>query len=461
MIDLKLTKFVNSVSNVEYEKSTDIYISGRTLTFSKCVRDDADDSFIDASNTGQYFSSVNLPTDYTQLTTGSTISLLYPELYQLLNTDRFILINLPKTGFTECIDAKSLTINFIYSDSNLTPSSQERTLYSSTFESQNQGESIPLLGNNIAFLFSDEFNRPYSGLTVNELGEVYSRSAITSWNPTENYKDRPNAISYKNVQSNINCLNTDKRKYAYFSNVVTPGYPAYIGTSIKFYSTQSNAGFLQLNTSSTHSFRTGDNISIDFITNPNLYNTGGTITSLTDTSITTNLTYIVPYLTQSGGVYYGNEGIYYNYDIPLGFVCLDKGLIVLSHKTLCDGFSFSDGVTDGFFENGTIVTGLFDLPLYNCYYTGNTSLNIQLTSLNKEFDMAVSCSSLLGEFYISNNHTWNKVVAQNTMGNIPPVQITEAGFYNAFGELVGISKFSEPIQKTQNDILSFDFKINM
>ena len=42
MIDLKLTKFVNSVSNVEYEQSTDIYISGRTLTFSKCVRDDAD-----------------------------------------------------------------------------------------------------------------------------------------------------------------------------------------------------------------------------------------------------------------------------------------------------------------------------------------------------------------------------------------------------------------------------------
>ena len=47
------------------------------------------------------------------------------------------------------------------------------------------------------------------------------------------------------------------------------------------------------------------------------------------------------------------------------------------------------------------------------------------------------------------------------MSDIPPVQITEAGFYNAIGELIGISKFSEPVQKNQSDIITFDFHIDM
>lgn len=462
MIDEKLTKAVNSVTSIEYERSKSVAISGRPLTASKCVRDNADTIYIDAGNRGNYFSSFNLPTSDTQITTGSSICLLNPELYQF-NTDRFVLIKFQKSGFTEFIDARSVELMFTYTDS--VPNIFQVNLYSSTYsgnEANKYGESNPMLGSNIAYLFSDDFNRPYSGSTVNELGEVVSRSGITSWNPTGQYKDRPSAVSFKEVQSNVNCINSDRRKYAYYSNPLKPGYPSFIGDAIMFSSVQNSGGFMQFSTESTHSFNVGDDIFVEFNSDPQFYNTGGTISSLTSNSITTDIVWNASVAGQTGGIYKGQEGVYYNYDIPLGFVCLDSGFIILTHKTLVDGFVFAvPGIPgDGFYEDGTQVGGFFNLPLKNIYFTGG-SMSLSFTTLNKEYEKSISCTALLGEFYISNNVTWNREVAQNPIAEPPAVQITEAGFYNAFGELIAMSKFSEPVQKTQGDILSFDFNISI
>lgn len=461
MIDPKLTKEVDAVSTSAIEISTDvIQLAGTAVTLSSCVRDSADTVFIDAGNRGNYFSSFGLPTSDDQITTGSTISLLYPELYHL-NTDRFILINIGKEHFNEFIDGRSVVVRFIYS-TNLTPV----TLYSSTYtgdKASKYGERSPFVGDNIAYLFSDYFNRPYSGLTINEMGEKISRSGITSWNPTGQFKDRPGAISYREVQSDVTCINSDKRLYAHFSNYLQPGYPARLGEAVAFSNTFNSGGFLAFAADSTHSFNVGDSISVCFHQNPNEDITG-TITSLSSNLMVTDIPFIISYLSATyGNVYKGTEGAYYNYDVPLGFVCLDRGIIIITHKTVVDGFALAlpGFEPNGFYQDGTLVSGIFERPLENIYWTGNTSFYVSYNTIKTEYKTAISCSALLNEFYISNNPTWNKVVASNPLSNIPEVQITEAGFYNAFGELIGISKFSEPIQKSQSDILTFDFIIDM
>ena len=265
MIDIKLTKAVDSVSSNITEKTEDVInLIGTGLTMSKCVRDNADTVFIDPGNRGNYFSSFGLTTSDNQITTGSTISLLYPELYQTV-TDKFILINIDKSNLTELIDARSIELQFLFStDLKLV------NLFSSTYtgnKAEKYGEKSPMFGDNIAYLFSDNFNRPYSGLTTNDLGEIISRSAITSWNPTGQYKDRPGATSYKEVQSNISCINSDIRPNIYYSNPVQPGYPAQLGEAIRYSNSFNSGGNLAFTTDSTHSFRVGDTIFIEFDSN--------------------------------------------------------------------------------------------------------------------------------------------------------------------------------------------------
>jgi len=460
MIDPKLTKAVDAVSTSVIEIITNLpTFAGTGVTISKCVRDDADDISINGGNRANYFSSFGLPTSDTQITTTSTISLLYPELYQL-NTDRFILINIGKGNFNEFIDGRSVSVSFYYNDFFIP---RQVTLYSSTYtgdKASKYGESSPMLGDNIAYLFSDYFNRPYTGLTVNEMGEIISRSGVTSWNPTGQFKDRPGAISYREVQSEVSCINSDKRFNVYFSNAVEPGYPAQLGTCTSFNSPGDSGGFLIVYVNSTHSFRVGDKVTVTFDRFAT-YDITGTIGSLTNTSITfSDIGSSILYNGLTGAVYKGNDGAYYNYDIPLGFVSLDKGFIVITHKDLVNKFTLSTA-SNGFYQNGSLVNGSGDITYSKIYYTGTSLFNISYSTLKTEFKTSVSCSALLNEFYISNNTTWNRVVANSPFSNIPAVQITEAGFYNAFGELIGLSKFSEPIEKTQEDILSMDFTIDM
>ena len=382
MIDPKLTKAVDSVSSNFFEVTGNVFVNNTAITASLCVRDNGDTAFVDPANRGNYFTSFNLPISDNQITSGSSLCMLYPELFQMI-TDRFVLIEFPKTAITEFIDARSVELEFIYSNS-LIPTK----LYSSTYtgmDASKYGERSPLVGDNIAYLFSDSFNRPYSGLCINEFSNVISRSAVTSWNPTGQYKDRPGAISYREVQTNVSCLDTDGRASVLYSNSVTTGYPSYIGT-----------------------------------------------------------------------------GLGYNYDIPLGYVSLDRGFAIITHKHLVDNFIFQyPGINpDGFGQDGQIISGTFDVNYDRVYFTGRT-LNVSFTTLTQQCQTSVACSALINEFYISNNRTWDRAIASNSIGDIPPVQITEAGFYNAFGELIGISKFSEPVEKNQNDILTFDFNIDI
>ena len=87
IIDPKYTKAVASLVSAQNEIATDVYLSGRSLSFSLASRTDT------TSKMGNYFVSFNLPAVSTHLPTGGTLSLLHPETQQL-NNDKIIILKI-------------------------------------------------------------------------------------------------------------------------------------------------------------------------------------------------------------------------------------------------------------------------------------------------------------------------------------------------------------------------------
>lgn len=223
MIDPKYTKAVSSVMTIQSETNAVKTVQDSSLVYSLCDRDDTTD------NKGHYFMSFNLPTTYSDLGTGSTVSLYYPELHQL-NVDQIIVAPIPATSYSEFIDGRSITFKVPQGGGAGQTTMSSVTLYSSTYSSNKplKSETSPLLGDNIVFLFSDSFNRPFSGHTVDEMGIMISHAANTTWEPdTTNYLRRPSAVSYSEVKgtSLYNGFNTDTRTSIKYSAGVPSNYP--------------------------------------------------------------------------------------------------------------------------------------------------------------------------------------------------------------------------------------------
>jgi hypothetical protein len=68
---------------------------------------------------------------------------------------------------------------------------------------------------------------------------------------------------------------------------------------------------------------------------------------------------------------------------------------------------------------------------------------------------------LIGQYYVSNNSTWDNALALNPFSTNQSVSITELGLYNELNELVAVGKFSEPVYKTAFDIFTFEVDINL
>lgn len=463
MIDPKYTKEVSSTITEENETTTSTVLSGNSLAFSLCNRTNV------SNNLGNYFVSFNLPAVATKFPTGSTISLLHPELQQL-NTNKIIVAQIPSSGYSEYIDGRSIELSIPIAT---TAGTTYYKIYSSTYSSDKAlkyGESSPLIGDNVAFLFSDNINRPYSGLTVNEIGQFVSHSAITTWNPTSSYIDRPAAVSYLEVQGDYLSINSDRRYKLNLSTKVPAGHPAHVGVSADFPETDFFPT-LGLYVLSGHGFRTGDTITIDkddITINPShdgvctiidiLYNYAvpGYLPAGTYDVLVTDKSFAGSSFLESGAVFKG-MGAYCNYDVPVGFVLLDKGMVVLTHKKIVDKLSWSAGTT----ATGTAYTDTGnDNDKKRIYFTGS-NIYMNYVDLKSSFRTSVVCMALNGEFYNSNNPTWDRGQALATYAATQPVQITETGLYNSFGELIAVSKFSEPLQKAQDDIIVLNVQLNM
>lgn len=224
MIDPKFTKAVSSVITVQSETNTLKSVQTNELKYTLCDRDNI------ASKKGNFFVSFGLPTRSEDLGTGSTLSLYYPELQQL-NVDQMIICPIPPNSYSEFIDGRSLTWTVPQAGGGSSQSSLSSvTVYSSTYSSDKplRSETSPLLGDNVVFLFCDSINRPFSGSTVDEIGQLTNLSTHTTWEPdSTNYLRRPSAISYSEVKgtSLVNGFNTDARSNTNYAVKVPSNYP--------------------------------------------------------------------------------------------------------------------------------------------------------------------------------------------------------------------------------------------
>ena len=102
MIDPRFTKAVNNSIVVQAEENTLKAIFDSDVTYTLCDRSS------EKNKKGHYFVSFNLPSTQSDLNTGSTLSLIYPELQQL-NVDQIIICPIPSSKYSEMIDGRSIT----------------------------------------------------------------------------------------------------------------------------------------------------------------------------------------------------------------------------------------------------------------------------------------------------------------------------------------------------------------
>jgi hypothetical protein len=359
-------KPVTSTISTRQENSTFINLNGSGLSYSLCNRN------IGTDKNTNYFMSFNLPVTYSAFSSGSTLALSHPETLQI-NVDKIVIIPIPREYYSEIIDGRSITLK-IPQLSGATDMSA-KTIVSSTYSTLQKKDNDVFLGNNLAFLFSDDINLPYTGRT----GGAISHSATSTWNPTV-FTDRPAAIPYSDLAS-IDIF-TDKR--------------------------------------------------------PNS---------------------AIKYATPIPSTYPTNTNQGYNYDIPVGFACLDKGFFIITHPDIVNNMPWSQGY-EQITNNLNTLSGT-----NNIYFSDTTKSDTTFLDINVNFKTSVVCIGLPGEFYFTSNPSWdlnkNAQEFNNGTNNFDSLYMTEVGLYNRNSELIAIAKLSEPVEKTYTNLLTFNLDIDV
>lgn len=362
-------KPVEAIISTKQEKLTSKTLSTSALTYTLCDRTNLTDK---RSN---YFMSFNLPYQQSDLPTTSDISLAEPHLQQL-NVDKMIMVDIPSSYYNEIIDGRSITLT-IPQGTGSTLSA--KTIVSTTYKTLRKKEDNGFLGKNIAFLFSDDVNKPYTGTT--EAG-VVDHSENTTWNTTF-FGERPAAVAYSELsRTGTVDINSDKRTGAKFA--------VEVGTSGEGYPSSLDKG--------------------------------------------------------------------YNYDIPIGFVALDKGFMVITHPEVVNNFPWTSGQT----SSGAVNTGGSTDQIH---FSSTTNSIMTFSEIDVEFKNAVVCLALPMEFYFTNNPTWdldkNYREQLNGTHGYDSVYVTEIGLYNKKKELIAIAKFDRPVEKNYVNVLNFNLDINV
>jgi hypothetical protein len=146
-----------------------------------------------------------------------------------------------------------------------------------------------------------------------------------------------------------------------------------------------------------------------------------------------------------------------NQDKPVGILYNDKGIAVITDQTLVSGFRYSAGTSSGYngISSGSTYSG--DENFAKIYFTSSTLSQSTFNSITSEFVQNIICIAGLNEFNTTKNSTF--VGAYDENASEKPVFITTIGLYNANYELIGIGKLSEPVKKTESNIIPFSIKL--
>lgn len=147
------------------------------------------------------------------------------------------------------------------------------------------------------------------------------------------------------------------------------------------------------------------------------------------------------------------------YDKPVGILYNDKGIAIITDKTLVDGFRFSAGTSSGYngYASGTTYSG--DKNFAKIYFTSTSLAVCNYKSITSEFTQNIFCVASPNEFFYTNNSTYPN--SYDSSVSDKPTFITSVGLYNKYGELIGIGKMSEPIKKLNSNIIPFSVKLKL
>lgn len=177
-------------------------ISSSGLTYTLCDRTELN------TREANYFISFKVPYNSDQLSTGSTLSTQNPELQQL-NVDKMVISPIPRDEYNEIIDGRSVT--FTVPQVSGATSMSAKTVVSSTYSQLSKSQDSILLGNNIAFLFSDDINLPRTGTTMGGNPSVNAINTRSTWEVTP-FVNRPQAHAYSDLEAVD--INTDTRPWS-------------------------------------------------------------------------------------------------------------------------------------------------------------------------------------------------------------------------------------------------------
>ena len=388
-------RLVNSTTSIRKEVATWASLSGSKLSYTLADRSNV------GSKYSHYFATFSIPHERSNsiFYSGDTIAKYNPEMFQL-NVDKVVVIPISENNYSEYIDGRSITLKVPqWGDT-------YKTIVSSFYSDKTKTTKIadsPLQyfgTNNVAFLFSDDVNKPYTGTTEN--GTV-NRSLVSSWNPTTNFRNRPSAVAY---QAEVKTLDYNKDQRPWSSvKLAVPVNQAY----------------------------------------PKSLNTYDDVTSG------------------------------YNYDIPVGFVCLDKGYVVLTHPDIIDNIPWTSGSTiyEGGYGDGTGIAGENIIIGSNDGATSGTS-RIVFTSttstltyedISIRYMTSVVCIAMPGEFFVSKNPTWplsrNLAEINNHTTNFDSIFVSQIGLYNVNEQLIAVAKLDRPVEKTYDGLISFNLEIDI
>jgi len=154
-----------------------------------------------------------------------------------------------------------------------------------------------------------------------------------------------------------------------------------------------------------------------------------------------------------------NQG--YNYDVPVGFVALDKGFMVLTHPDIVDNIPWDQGLQ---LHTNDVNTGSTSATT-NIYFSDTSVSTATFTDIDINFRTFVVCLALPTEFVFSSNLSWNLpfniLERDNQTYGYDSVQVTEIGLYNRVDELIAVAKMSEPVEKTYTNLITFNLDIDV
>jgi len=391
---------VNNTISLRKEVASSVSLSNSQISYTLADRTAVSVKY------GNYFTAFNIPhigNNQIFYSGGSVASAAraHPELFQL-NVDKIVIIPIGVNHFNEYIDGRSITltvpqwggtsktvISSFYSD-------EQRTL-------KKADSPLPQYfgPKNVAFLFSNDINTPYTG--TSNAGAITHN--LAAWNPTTDYRDRPSAVAYSQLETSD--LNTDTRAWTVAKKAVAvnQAYPK------------------------------------SLLASQDLLNG-------------------------------------YNYDIPVGFVCLDKGFIILTHPEIINDIPWTSGSTSCVpgYDNGSLMTNDGENVIIgsnagatsattSIVFTSTTS-TLNFVDMSVRYMTSVLCIAMPKTFFISKNPTWplqrNLIEASpNGNQNFDSIFVTQIGLYNAMEELIAVAKLDRPVEKTYDNIMTFNLEIDV